>query len=180
MAAATATPISAREDFLKTLRDLDPILADVFTTVRDQHQEQRQWQHMWAGYQQERNVLIPDREADRIFQACSTAYPDDPDDPGTPETQAKEIASAIANPYHRMVDDYEQAERNWLNEMSFRLADDEPGYTARHRKSLEELLQDLRHNLAYAEALVTRGLMIQDQRPYAQGIAVLERVQDAV
>ena len=132
---------------------------------------------MWAGYQQERNALIPDREADRIFQAFATAYPDGP---GTPETQAKEIASAIANPYHRMVDDYEQAERNWLNEMSFRLADDEPGFTARHRKSLEELLQNLRDNLAHAEALVTRGLMIQDQRPYAQGIAVLERVQDAV
>ena len=174
--ALTATP-NTHAPFIQALKDLDPILAGVFMTVQEQTSDNRNWQYMWAGYQQEQGTITPDREADKIFQAFTLTQPDIH---STPENSVNWVATAMSNPYHRMLDDYEHSERRSIDEMSFRLADDEPGFTSQQRRSLDELLQTLRNNIAYAEALVTRGLNLHHQRVYAQGISVLERVGDAV
>ena len=172
-----ATKPDTHAPFIQALTDMDPILAGVFKTVQEQTSNTRTWQYMWVGYQQEQSTITPGREADKIFQAFTLTQPDIQ---STSEDSANKIATAITNPYHRMLDDYEDSERRWIDEMSFRLADDEPSFTAQQRRSLDELLQTLRDNIAYAEALITRGLNFHNQGVYAQGISVLERVNDAV
>ena len=176
MVLATKKP-DTHAHFIQALRDMDPVLADVFMTVQEQTSNNRNWQYIWVGYQQEQGVLTSDREADKVFQAFTLTQPDIHN---TPEDFANKVATTITNPYHRMLDDYEDSERRSIDEMSFRLADDEPSFTAQQRRSLDELLQTLRDNIAYAEALVTRGLNLHHQGVYAQGISVLERVGDAV
>ena len=172
-----ATKPNTHAPFIQALKNMDPILADAFITVQEQTSSTRSWQYIWAGYQQEQGTITPGREADKVFQAFTLTHPDIH---GTSEDSPNKVATAITNPYHRMLDDYEDSERRWIDEMSFRLADDEPSFTAQQRRSLDELLQTLRNNIAYAEALVTRGLNLHNQDVYAQGISVLERVYDAV
>ena len=171
----TTTEAHTQEKFTQALRKLDPILADVFVTVSEQSAQSPRWQYMWVGYQQEQGALNQDREAAKVFQAFTLSQPDTPT---TPDHFAKTVAAAITNPYQHMVDDYERSERRWIDEMSFRLADDEPGFTAQQRRSLDGLLQALRDELTYAEALITRGLRHHSQAVYAQGIALLERVYE--
>ena len=104
--ALTATP-NTHAPFIQALKDLDPILAGVFMTVQEQTSDNRNWQYMWASYQQEQGTITPDREADKIFQAFTLTQPDIH---STPENSVNWVATAMSNPYHRMLDDYEHSE----------------------------------------------------------------------
>lgn len=177
-----ATTTAPHDAFIQALTDLDPHLAGAFHNVEDQTaREDTRWQYLWVGYQQHQGILTPDREAAKLFQAFTATQPDNPETPqDASEDFAKHIARTVANPYHRMVDEYERDERRWVNEMSFRLADDEPAFTASQRRSLDTLLQQIRDDLSYAETYVLRGLRFHNPHTYARGISMMERLQDTL
>ena len=160
--------------FMQALTDLDPVLAGAFDNVRRQTPGDAHWQYLWASPQHNQGTLLQDREAAKLFQAYSVTRTNTPDD--LLQHHALKLGEILASPYHCLVDDYEISERRFIDETSFRWADDDPAFTARQRRSLDDLLRTLRDDLSYAAVLITRGLRYDHQGTYAQGLDELDRV----